>query len=757
VEQAQRELIGLLAHEQASLSLARSCSGIAGSAPLFCTLLNFRHSGSKSEADWGDVPGIHVVSYRERTNYPITVSVDDQDEQFLITVQADRRIDASRLTRYVEAAMESLVFNLEHAPQALAITTPIIPRAEAHQLIWSFNDSGVGCPIGFVHELFEKEVKSRPEAMAVVYEDRRLTYRQLNRAANQLARSLVGLGVVPDRCVGVFVERGFDLVVSLLGILKAGGTYLPLDTAAPAERLMCMLEDAMPLVVLAESRLSSLLPITSANIIELDDRRKEVGEGDDANLDPCSLGLTANSLAYVLYTSGSTGQPKGVASQHGGMINRIAAQEAIEPFSADDVGCQKTSIGFVDSIFEILGPLCYGRPLVIVPSVVAKDAQQLASFIERERITRLITVPSLAQAMLEDIQAADHLNGLRSWTLSGEELKAPLLRKLQQALPSCSFINIYGSTEVTADATYYVSRRFEGDQVPIGRPIANTQVYVLNSQLNPVPIGVRGEIYVGGAGVARGYLNRPELTAERFIADPFNVAPGQRLYKTGDLGRWRADGSVEYLGRNDHQVKIRGFRIELGEIEAQLARYERVKEVVVVAREDIPGEKRLVAYVVPQEGVDGELSVEDIRGYLRSLLPEYMVPSAIVALDHLPLTSNGKLDRRALPLPPLEAFSSRQYEAPQGEVEEVLAAIWQELLGVQRVGRHDNFFELGGHSLHAVKLIVLAEARLGVTLRAIAIFEFPTVKDMSEAVVTLRLHNPRSAVGVEVGIESGVI
>jgi amino acid adenylation domain-containing protein len=581
-----------------------------------------------------------------------------------------------------------------------------------------------------IQELYEEQVRRGPQALAVVCEGGRLTYAQLNCRANQLARHLLSRGVGPDRLVGLYLERSPELVVGILGVLKAGGAFVPMDAAYPVQRLAYMLQDAAPQVVLTQERLRSRLPETAAEVIELDSAWSEIGQGDDSDLDPHSQQLSASHLAYVIYTSGSTGEPKGVAAEHRGMVNRILAQESIEPFAPDEICCQKTSIGFVDAIFEILGPLCYGRPLVLAPAAASQDLLQLAALVEKEGITRLVSVPSLAQSLLESERAMRCLRGLRSWTLSGEELRADLLRNLQQRLPECNFINLYGSSEVAADVSCYQSKVFEGHKVPIGKPIANTQLYVLDASLQPVPVGVVGEIYVGGAGVARGYLNRPELTRERFLYNPFE--PSSRLYKSGDLGRWRADGQLEYVGRNDQQVKIRGFRIELGEIEAHLARYEKVKSVVVIAREDVPGEKNLVAYLTRREGC--ELSGQELRLYLQGRVPQYLVPSAFVVLEGFPLTPGGKLDRRALPATEHSADERRPYEAPEGEIEPLLATIWQELLKVERVGRHDNFFELGGHSLLAARVVARIHERLEAELPIKIIFDSPTVQQLAHQV-----------------------
>ena len=421
--------------------------------------------------------------------------------------------------------------------QQLIGQLPMLTAAQREQVLYRFNDTrATYSKDRLIHELFEDQAQRTPDAVAVLYEQQSLTYAELNGRANQLARYLRDKGVGPDQLVGICVERSIELVVGLLGILKAGGAYVPLDPSYPSERLAYMLKDAAPRVLLTQGKLRSALLPTNAKIVVLDSGWSEIARQEETNLDPCSLQLSSRNLAYVIYTSGSTGEPKGVAAEHRGMVNRITAQKTIDAFSGDDICCQKTSIGFVDAIFEILGPLSYGRPLVLASAAAAKDVQKLAALIEREHITRLVTVPSLARSLLESVQLTQSLRSLRSWTLSGEELNGDLLRKLQKRLPKCTFINLYGSSEVAADVTCYVSRSHEGLTVPIGRPIANTQIYILDRHLQPVPIGVAGEIYIGGAGVARGYLNRPELTAERFVADPFSTDPQGAAVQDGRSG-----------------------------------------------------------------------------------------------------------------------------------------------------------------------------------------------------------------------------
>ena len=595
----------------------------------------------------------------------------------------------------------------------------------------------------FLHELFEEQVERTPGEIAVVAEERSLTYAQLNARANQLARYLKDRGVGPDVLVGICVERSLEMVVGLLGILKAGGAYVPLDPNYPPERLEYMLKDAAPKVVLTQEELRGVLPATQAKVITIDTGWNEIARRPDENLDVGERG--AHQLAYVIYTSGSTGAPKGVMVEHGNVTRLFAATQAWFHFNEQDVWTLFHSIAFDFSVWELWGALLYGGRVVVVSYLTARSPQDFYRLVCEQGVTVLNQTPS-AFAQLINAQSCSEQNTghtLRVVIFGGEALELRALQTWVQrnGAQRPQLVNMYGITETTVHVTY---RPLTQEEIaterssPIGKAIPDLRTYLLDTSREPVPIGVIGEIYVGGAGVARGYLNRPDLTAERFIADPFSSDPDARLYKTGDLGKWREDGAIEYLGRNDHQVKIRGFRIELGEIEAQLLRQPQVRESVVVAREDGSADKRLVAYVVPSSAGAGEVSAEGLRSALKEVLPEYMVPGAFVVLESLPLTPNGKLDRRALPAPESGAYVSREYEAPQGEVEEILAGIWQELLKVPRVGRRDNFFELGGHSLTASTMIVKVAEILNAPLRLQTVLKNPTFQTLAENVERMR-------------------
>jgi amino acid adenylation domain-containing protein len=636
---------------------------------------------------------------------------------------------------------------------------PLLTLEEREQLLHGFNATAAAYPRErLIHELFEEQVSRTPEAVALIYEKEELTYTELNTRANRLAHYLRECGVAADQLVGLCMERSVELVVGLLGILKAGGAYVPLDPSYPAERLQYMLEDAQPRLVLTQAALKERLPASAAQLIAIDEQHEVLARYDETNLAASSLQLDSRHLAYVIYTSGSTGEPKGVMNEHCGVVNRLRWMQQAYGLEASDAVLQKTPYSFDVSVWEFFWPLLSGARLVVACPQGHRDAQYLRELIEARGVTTAHFVPSLLQVFVERLEG-ESCRTLRRLVCSGEELSASVQERCLARLPWIELHNLYGPTEAAIDVTYW---RCLGEQesarVPIGRPIANTQIYILDRAGEPVPIGVAGEIYIGGVGVARGYLRRPELTAQRFLADPFSAEPHARMYRTGDVGRWRADGVIEYLGRNDEQVKIRGYRIELGEIEAVLLRQEAVKQSVVLAREDEPGEKRLVAYVtLKAEAADQSSGLEEMRAGLKAVLPEYMVPAAFVVLEGMPLNANGKLDRKALPAPETSALALQVYEAPQGAIEEMLARIWQELLHVDRVGRHDNFFGLGGHSLLAVQVSSHIRETLEREVALRELFEYPTIQALAQRIGEGRQITEQEVLIDEGAFETGMI
>ncbi|MDC9594347.1 non-ribosomal peptide synthetase, partial [Xenorhabdus sp. IM139775] len=751
VQDTYHGLMMLLEHEQAPLVLAQRCSGVAPPVPLFSTLLNYRHSAADetaaAETTW---TGIRALAAEERTTYPITLSVDDLSTGFQLTAQTVAGIDSAQITHYLVTALSGLIEALIHNPQQPILQVPVIPAPEQQKLLVDFNATQRDFPQDvLIHQLLETEAARHSTDIAVVYGEQSLSYSELNRRANQLAHHLIALGIRPDDRVAVCVERSLEMVVGLLGILKAGGAYVPLDPAYPNGRLKYMLEDSAPVVILTQMAWADrftrpesddFIPV-SIPIVTLDAQEPLMKAQPEHN--PEVADLAVHHLAYVVYTSGSTGLPKGVMSSHQALCNRLlwfVRDIATSPL----VGALKTSISFVDSITETLGVLLAGGKLVVFDNHTVKDPVRFGEGLQRFDVNVLVVVPSLLNLLISD-HDDDHrdnrhsLTSIRLLICSGERLAPELAQQVVTHYPGLRLLNFYGSSEVCGDATWYEYSAQSG--VPavsvIGRPIANTQIYILDSHGRLVPFGATGEIYVAGAGLARGYLNRPTLTAGRFLLNPFSPDPDARLYKTGDLGRWLADGNIEYLGRNDFQVKLRGFRIELGEIETRLRQCPGVLEAVVLAREDEPDQKRLVAYLRPQEGI--ELIPAELRQQLTRHLADYMLPSAFVTLDTFPLTPNGKLDRRALPAPDSSAVVTHDYEPPQGKIETDLAQIWQELLGLERISRHDHFFELGGHSLMGVRLIARIRSRFLVNISLTELFMSPKLMEQAAIIFSAQI------------------
>ncbi|MDP2625480.1 MAG: amino acid adenylation domain-containing protein, partial [Candidatus Rokubacteria bacterium] len=628
---------------------------------------------------------------------------------------------------------EHLLAGIVADPDQRLSELPLLTEPERHRILVDWNATRRPFPSETtLHALFEAQVARTPDAIAVVFEGQTLTYRELDYRANQLARHLRSLGVGPDTLVGVCLERCPEMFVALLGILKAGGAYLPLDPTYPPERLRFMLEDAAPAVLLARQCLADGVPGSGARLLCLDADREAVAAQSGAPLDAVA---GPHTLAYVIYTSGSTGRPKGVMIPHRAVCNFLHWTTGALTLTAEDAVLQHTPLNADISVWEIFATLQSGARLVVARPGGHRDTAYLVRLIAEQKVTLLQIVPSLLHALLEE-PGLRECACLARVVCGAEVLPVDLQDRFFSRLDA-DLYNLYGPTETTIYSTWWLCQRGARHRtVPIGRPIANTQVYVLDGALQPVPIGVPGELYIGGDGLARGYLNRPELTAERFIPDPWSNAPEARLYRTGDLARYLPDGTIEFIGRTDHQVKIRGFRIELGEIEAALAQHPSVREAVVLAREDVPGDTRLVAYVVAAS--TSSIAPATLRRFLEATLPGHMVPPHIVALDRLPLLPNGKVDRRALPPPDEEALAAdRSFVAPRTPLEDRLAAIWRELLHLDRVGLHDNFFDCGGHSLSAIRLVSRVREAFGVDLGLRAIFEAPTVAALSEKIAAV--------------------
>ena len=681
----------------------------------------FEYYETPEPYDAGDVMFAVTHSYACTDRFHLLLSCVAEGEnmwtEFHYDASAFDADEVERIAGQYHALVQSALTNIEAPAGALEM----LSDAELHRVIYEFNQTRVDFPQEkLLHKLFEEQAARTPNGVALMCEGGQLTYAELDQRTNQLARRLQREGVGPEVAVGVLLDRSAEMVVALLGVLKAGGFYVPIDPAYPAERIGLILRDARPALLLTQTHLEASLSSHGLPMICLDREAGDEGYVDDS--------ATPDNLAYIIYTSGSTGVPKGVMISHRAIANRLLWMQAAYPIGAGDRLLQKTSISFDASVWEFFVPLISGATLVMARPGGHQDSAYLADAVALHGVTTLQLVPSMLQVMLDEPGFAK-CSSLKRLFCGGEALTGGMQTRFFE-LHDAELVNLYGPTEVSIDATSWQCQRdSEQRVVPIGRPLANVRVYLLNSYQRPVPLGLPGEIYVGGAGLARGYHNLPNLTAEKFVPDPFSAEPGARLYRTGDRARQLPDGTLEFLGRIDHQVKLRGFRIELGEIEAALERHQAISRAVVVVYDDETAGPRLAAYVVAAE----ELTGGDLRAFLEETLPEYMVPGTFVPLEELPLLPNGKVDRRSLP--PLDAASlTSNYVAPRNAIEELLAGMWAEILNVKQVGIYDNFFELGGHSLLAVRL----NSRLRSTFRVEAplnlLFETPTIAGLGETI-----------------------
>ncbi|MBN3921606.1 non-ribosomal peptide synthetase, partial [Nostoc sp. NMS4] len=709
-----------------------------GGEPLFETAFNFTHFHVYEQVLGLDNLQLLGGKFFEQTNLTFVAqfSVSPNSSEITLTLKYDPCDLCSEQVNRISDYYLRVLAAMAKEPQGRYDLHSLVSSKERHQLLVEWNKTAVEYPQDkCIHQLFEAQVEQTPNATAVIFGEQQLTYTELNARANQLAHYLQTLGVKPDVLVGLCVERSLEMVVGLLGILKAGGAYLPLDPDYPSDRLSFMLEDAQLRVLLTQQQLKEKLPRHQAQVICLDTDWQFISQSSQDN--PITA-LQATNLAYVIYTSGSTGKPKGVMLSHCNLCNHMFWMQATFPLTQADKVLQKTPFSFDASVWEFYAPLLVGGQLLLAQPGGHADTAYLLELIAQEQVTTVQFVPSLLQILIEE-GGLETCHSLKQIFCGGEALPVALQDQVLSNL-NVNLHNLYGPTEACIDATFWTCKQgIDRQVVPIGRAIANTQIYILDKYLQPVPVGVPGELHIGGSGLARGYLNRPELTKEKFIPNPFEDAGRSKLYKTGDLARYLPDGNIEYIGRIDNQVKIRGFRIELGEIETALSKHNDVQASCVIAHENTSGDKRLVAYVVPHQHCTPIIS--ELRQFLKAKLPDYMVPNAFVMLEEMPLTPNGKVDRRALPTPDLHSELKDKYIAPRTPIEEMLAQIWSQVLKVEQVGIHDNFFELGGHSLLATQLVSRIRDRFKVQLPLRELFDAATIAELAQSIGKLQQQN----------------
>ncbi|QLE40496.1 amino acid adenylation domain-containing protein [Nostoc sp. C052] len=662
------------------------------------------------------------------TNYPLTVKVVPKSDLLNLCISYDtHRFDSATITQmlgHFQTLLESIVSN----PEQRICDLQLLTSSEIKQLLVEWNDTKIDyAEDKCIHKLFEEQVERTPDAVAAFFENQQLTYRELNNRANQLAHYLQQLGVKPEVLVGICIERSsetlpqasLDMVIGLLAILKAGGAYIPIDPNYPQERIAFILEDTQTPVLLTQASLLETIPHHKAQVICLDTDWHLITQQSQENV---FSEIAPDNLAYVIYTSGSTGKPKGVMIKHANTVAMLDWAKQTFTIEALQGVLASTSICFDLSVFELFVPLCCGGKVILM-----ENALYLPTLPTAQNVTLINTVPSVISQLLRtnSIPAS-----VQTINVAGEPLHHHLVQQLYQQENIQQVFNLYGPSEDTTYSTFALLDKDTSNIPPIGRPIHNTQIYLLDQNLQPVPVGVTGMLYIGGAGLSRGYLNKPELTAERFIPNPYTQLAGERLYQTGDLGRYLPNGEIEYIGRIDYQVKVRGFRIELLEIEALIIEHPEVREAVVTVDSSETDSQRIVAYVVPNS--EQTLTISQLRDFLEAKLPNYMVPTAFVFLESLPLTPNGKIDRKALKAPDtVRPELEVVYQPPQTEVEKTITDIWQKVLNLEKVGIHDNFFELGGHSLLLVQVHSKLQKRFQRDFLLVEMFQYPTVSHLA--------------------------
>ncbi|MCK4260471.1 MAG: amino acid adenylation domain-containing protein [Halanaerobiales bacterium] len=713
-------------YENVSLVDIKSWSVIDSKEELFDSIIVIENYPlDKQLTEKNNILKVESYSMFESTNFDLTLAVEMNNQYTMQFSYNTLKFDEQLISRLSEHFCNILNFVIEKPDEKLS-EIEMLSKEEKDKVLYKFNNTYAEYPRDkTLHELFEEQVEKTPDHIALIYQNQKLTYRELNEKANQLARTLQGKEIKPEELVGIMVERSLKMIIGIIGILKSGAAYLPIDPKYPSDRIRYILTDSNVKVLLTQNELTDNAEFEGI-MIALDNN--ELYSGDSSNLPKINK---PDDLAYVIYTSGTTGKPKGVMIEHKSITNAIIWRKEEYQFGPKDISFQLFSFTFDGFLTSFFTTIVSGARVIILAEDEVKDPIALRTYIRTMYVTNFISVPSLYLAILEVLTEED-AKSLRIITLAGEKVNSDLVKRSKKLNLNLEIVNEYGPTENSVIST--IKRNLDSESIiTIGKPIANTQIYVVDKNLRLLPIGVSGEMCLGGQGLARGYLNNPELTAEKFVLNPFqHNIPGEIMYRTGDLARWLHDGNIEFLGRIDHQVKIRGFRIELGEIENCLMNYENIKEVVVIDRKDENGNKYLCAYIVARREINGiELTSKKLREYLSKNLPDYMIPSYFVQLKKIPLNKNGKLDRKALSEPEGNIRTGVAYEAPRNEVEEKLASIWMEVLAVEKVGINDDFFDLGGHSLKVTILVSKIHKEFDVGIPLDEVFKRPTIKEFA--------------------------
>jgi len=747
LQEIRNQHLSIRPYEHTPLAQIQQWSNLPAGTPLFESLVVFEnYSFNAALQAQGDSWKNREFQLLEQPSYPLVLNCT-VDATLLLKILYDRqRFRSGTIVRLLER-LHALLEQIAARPECQLADLSCLTATERQQILVEWNATEVAYPQHLrLHDLFESQVIHNPDAIAVVFNDKSLTYAELNGRANQLAHALQKLGIQPEVPVGICIERSLEMIIGLLAIVKAGGAYVPLDPTYPADRLAHILSDSQLAVVLTQKKFLSLLPDLSIPQICLD-RDWATLAAESTETPVCSA--TSRHLAYIIYTSGSTGKPKGVLIEHRSAMNTILDINRRFQVNASDRVLSVCSLNFDLSVYDVFGVLAVGGTVIVPQPAIAPDLDHWLDLMEQHQVTLWNSAPPVMQMLAgHTIDRCRMLPAcLRLVLLSGDWIPITLpglIRQLKAGQEKVAIISLGGATEASIWSIFYPIEDIAPDwkSIPYGKPLANQQFYVLNQRMQPVAIGKVGELYIGGDGVARGYLNRPDLNQAKFIADPFRPQAGTSLYRTGDLGRYKPDGTIEFLGRIDHQVKIRGFRVELGEIEVVLSQHPAIRETVILAQDDGMGDKRLVAYWVAERGCNepsvsptGEL-IDSIRSFLQAKLPNYMIPSVFVHLDALPLTPNGKLDRQALPSPDLSSPSANtasdvSFVAPRNPIEQQLVAIWQACLKVQPISVTDNFFDLGGHSLLAIQLWSQVEKTFNTELPLFTLFQSPTIEQLA--------------------------